>query len=157
MTISVMALFCEDIREEKDGIVSLMGILPDNLSLSPLPTGTITPGDATARFLGKLCIYTRINFDPTYELPEAELRLVLPNQEVIPLGKIETATINQAKSEATTKGIPLAGVISRAVMAGFRAPIGVVRLEVIVGQETHVAGAVVFHSIASSSAPPPPA
>ena len=33
--ITVMALFCEDIREEKDDVVSLIGVIPDNVKENP--------------------------------------------------------------------------------------------------------------------------
>ena len=157
MTLSVMALFCEDIREEKDGIVSLIGIIPDTINLMHATAGAAVPsGDTAARVLSKLCIYTRINFEPEYDLREPELRLALPNGEVVSLGKIEATTVRQARSDATTKGAPLAGVISRAVLAGFRAPTGTVKLEVIVGDETYLAGAITFQSTDSSSTASPP-
>ena len=45
--VNVMALFCEDIREEKDGVVSLIGIIPDNVNvdvnMSALPSEPSAP------------------------------------------------------------------------------------------------------------------
>lgn len=151
MTVSVMALFCEDIREEKDGIVSLMGILPDTVNVAQIQS----PSDegAMTRVLSKFCFFARINFDPKDNPPEPSLRLVFPDGQTVDFGKVEAATVQKAITEALTAGTPLAGVISRAVLAGFRAPVGTVKLEVSLGGITHLAGAITFLHATSSTAP----
>ncbi len=155
MTLNILALFCEDIREEMGGVLSLIGVIPDNVNVSNLPNeaSSIPPKiDIGAKVLSKLCVFVRINFDPEYELPEGKLRLVLPNDEKIELGNIDSATIKKAQREAKEKGNPLAGVISRAVLGGFRIPkLGVLKLEAVFGGEVHIAGAINFQSMSPSS------
>jgi len=138
---NIVALFCQDIREEKDEVVSLIGILPDNLQtpkMVPDAQGVIR---STARMLSSLHIYLRINFDPDFDLPEAYMRIVLPTEEVIEIGKIPGDVIAKARSQAKETGLPLAGVISRLGIGSFAMPKpGLLRLEVVLGDEIHLAG-----------------
>jgi hypothetical protein len=144
--LNIMAVFCEDIREEKGGTLSLIGVVPDNINISNPPN---EPGvmnfDATVRMLSKLCIYIRINFDPEYDLPEAKFRLILPNNDQMDLGGIDPVTIKRAQQQAKDKGNPLAGVIGRIILAGFRIPsAGLLKLEVILDKEIYLGGALNF-------------
>ena len=52
MKFSAIALFCEDIREEKSGQYAIAGILPDRLNVKRLPT-----------VLPKLGIYLRFHLN----------------------------------------------------------------------------------------------
>ncbi len=138
--INILALFCEDIREEKNEQVSLIGILPDNLNVMP-PEG-ITPEKGALPVFPKLCVLLRFNFEPDVDLPLYESRIVFPDGLVIPLGKLDTAIVEDARRNAREKGNPLAGLIVRAAFGSVRlAKPGVVRVEVQAGEEiTVVAG-----------------
>jgi hypothetical protein len=140
---NVMALFCEDIREEKGDIVTLVGILPDFVKVEEASPSGVTEGQS-AKFLSKLCIYLRINFDPTVDLGTPQVGLTMPNGERIMLGSIGADVVEKAKSQAKEQGNLLAGVISRVVLAGFRPPKGVVKVEVEISGETTLAGVVNF-------------
>jgi hypothetical protein len=142
-----MALFCEDIREEKNDTVTLIGILPDTVNVGepPNPANGPISGDSSARALTKLGIYTRVNFDPRKEIKEIDIRLILPNEQAIDLGKIGADVIKKSKDEAIARGNPLAGVIGRAVAAGFQIPkFGVVKLEVTIDGKAHLGAALNF-------------
>jgi hypothetical protein len=142
-SLNVMALFCEDIREEKKDIFTLIGIMPDTINIGD-PVGAPAPPEAT-RILTRLCAYIRINFDPDFDLGNPDIKLVLPNDEIIPLGTIESDVVHKAQSEAKAKGNRLAGVISRVALSGFRPPTdGVVSIEVDVKGEIYVAAALTF-------------
>ena len=157
LPLSVMALFCEDIREEKGDIFTLIGLLPDTVELSG------PPGEKPVqpRMLTKLSIYIRINFDPDQDIGASQIRLKLPDDEIISLGEIGPDIIQKARADAKAKGNLLAGVISRITFTGFQPPLnGSIRLEVDVGGETHLAAALTFKlkesdSTPSSASPPP--
>lgn len=158
-TLTVMGLFCEDIREERDGIVSLVGIFPDNVD-----NIEVTGGDHGSvklerdmKMLSKLCMYVRVNFDPDYDLPEPKMRLIQPNGEHVDLGIIEMPIVSKARTDAKAKGNILAGVVARISIGGFRAPkSGLLQLQVILGDEAHLAGALNFRFKASKSSSEPP-
>ena len=144
LPISIMALFCEDIREEKNDIVTLIGILPDTVNVEAPPSES--PAQIT-KLLSKLCIYVRINFDPTMELGTAQIWLAMPEGERLALGEIGSDIAEKSQQEATARGNLLAGVVSRVVLAGFQPPKGAVKVEVSVKGETHVAGAITFNPL----------
>lgn len=161
---NVMAVFCEDIRQERGDVVSLIGAMPDNVDLVGSVGnfgGTLIEGDAP-RIMGKLCIYVRINFDPKFDIGVPELRLVMPDGEVVPVGTIADNIVKKAITDATTKNNILAGVISNVFMGGFRPPkMGSMKLEVVINGESYVAGALTFRmkeekaATASSDSPQP--
>ncbi len=139
-----MALFCEDIREEKGGIFTLVGLMPDNVNVTALAAGGHQAGAAgeTARLVGKLCVYIRINFDPDYKVDEIKLNLIVNDSEEVDLGTISIETIRSAAQKAKERGNALAGVISRAVFAGFNFDkAGPLKVNAVVNGETYLAGA----------------
>jgi hypothetical protein len=147
--VTVMALFCEDIREEKDEVITLVGIIPDtvNVATSRKERSGLTAIGVDTRVLAKLCMYVRINFDPDYELPEPKIRLIQPDNVSIELGTIDAATVQKARSDAKSKGNLLAGVISRVTLGGFKLPrTGTLKLEVQLEKEVHLAGALNFQA-----------
>lgn len=147
ISTNCMALFCEDIREEANGVITIIGIIPDNVNVATMP---ITPDgkpkpDPATKILSKLCIFARINFDPAYEMPEANIRLVPSEGAAIELGKIDRKTIDTARQQATERGNLLAGVFSRATLNGFPIPQkGTLKVEIAFPKETIIAGAIYF-------------
>lgn len=140
--LNAMAIFCEDIREEKNDIITLIGLLPDTVELeSPSQPA---PDNSVAVLVNKLCVFVRINFDPDMELSVSGLRLVLPEGEIISMGQFDPDLITKAKTDSKAKGNPIAGIIFRAVMSGFRPPIGPIRVEAEINSETHLLSALMF-------------
>jgi hypothetical protein len=99
---SVVGLFCEDIREEKAGTDSLIGIMPDNIQVPNVP-GMLT----------KLALYTRMNIDVKFDPGAISLLLVAPDGHRTLLSEIPSELITKAIREANEKGAPYAGIISR--------------------------------------------
>lgn len=160
-----MALFCEDIREEKRDMVSLIGILPDSLNIADVADeGDRAEGQQRHTPLLKLCIYVRINFDVDADIGEPQLRIVMPDGSEHGLGSIPTDTVTGARQKAIEQGNPQAGVIARTVIAPFRFPRGggVMNLEVAIADAVYLAGALNLRvqtepgKIISSSADEPP-
>jgi hypothetical protein len=145
--VSCVGLFCEDIREEKSGAFTLIGIMPDNINTEVVKvaaSGEARPAPHVT-MLNKLCIYVRMNFDPDIDLAEGYLNLVPSSGDVIHIGNIGTALITQARTEAKDRGNPMAGVVLRAELGGYPIPEeGSLKLEMVFPSETLLAGALNF-------------
>ena len=107
----VVGLFCEDIREEKTGVDTLVGILPDNLNV------TVMPG-----LLPKLCVYLRIHIDVNADVRSITAVLRLPPSTDKSLGGFESHFIKETQEDSRKKGAPLAGFIIKAVGGAMNIP-----------------------------------
>lgn len=143
MALNIVGFFCEDIREEKTGQITLIGILPDNISVPPIPANA--PDGARAR-MPKLAVYIRIHISPDENVRSMATKLVLSGGDEISLGEIDAAVIAQAKKEATDAGLPVAGIVHHAIMQGFAIPTPPERLTGIltVDGRNHTFGALRF-------------
>jgi hypothetical protein len=119
MALHAICLFCEDLREEKSGQITLVGILPDNVNLPPTPE--VKEGLVARPFIPKLALYVRMHIGIEDDPGTMTLKVVFPNGEETALGDIENDLIVQAKRQATEKGMPIAGLLSYAVLSGFQA------------------------------------
>jgi hypothetical protein len=119
MSVQIVGLFCEDIREEKSDQLTLVGILPDNVNIPPPP-----PTGATRAMIPKLCLYVRIYFDLEDDLKEMKVKLSFPDSPIedIDVGGIGEELIRNSREQAVTNGLPIAGIIHRAVLQGFTLP-----------------------------------
>ena len=144
LPLNIMALFCEDIREEKGDVVSLMGVMPDTVNLVQGVEVKEKDAKGANAILPKLCMYIRINFDADFDLPEPRMRLAMPDGQNVEVGAIQADVVSKARQQAKEKGNPLAGVISRVVIAPFRPPEGVMKLEVLISDVAHLAGSLNF-------------
>jgi hypothetical protein len=105
---SVIAFFCEDIRPEQSGTVSLIGIVPDNMNVPQVPGA-----------MAKLAIYIRGSFPASKAPAEFAARLELPwAPHSLPLGQIAPADIAKAATGAQKQGNHAVGLI----ISGFAAP-----------------------------------
>jgi hypothetical protein len=104
-----VALFCESVREETGGTQTIVGVLPDNLSIERVPVA-----------LPKLSIYIRISVDPMAGDPgPLALRIVFPNGEEKELQDIDRQAILSAVADAKTKEAPLAGLLTFVTIPNF--------------------------------------
>jgi hypothetical protein len=131
---NIFVLFCEDIREEKSGQHSLVGILPDNLSVPHLP-GVIP----------KLGVYARCHVDPEADVGSISLKLRFPDGEETAFGSFGAEKVKEVQSESKAKGTPFAGFIMVTVLGMLKLPKpGRVLGIVSIGGKDIVAGAVNF-------------
>ena len=135
--ISVMGFFCEDIREEKNDIITLVGLMPDNAE--GVAQGAPAKPGATA-ILPKVCMYMRINFEPQTPITNASMHLILPNGRQ-KLGEVDTDFIENARRQAIARGNPLVGIVFRATAAALPLSSGVLRLEADIDGEIYLAAA----------------
>jgi hypothetical protein len=137
---SVIALFCDDIREEKSGALTLVGVLGDNVRLPPLPDAP----DKLVGMIPRLCVYTRISFDVSAELGPITIKLTMPDGTEVDGGGIDEQTITNAKN-TREQGNPIAGVISRIQFGGIvMKKMGRLTVNVTIGAVTYIAGVLNF-------------
>lgn len=157
MPLSIIGLFCEDIREESGEIYTLVGLLPDNINVELAPAQgeqkTTVPSSQN-RVLSKLCIFARANFDPDDPINRIDFSIVLPNDQRVELGAIKEDVFEKAKLQAKENRSPLAGVILRSILAAFRmSKPGLVRLEATIGKEKRTLAMLNFHQVSDATGP----
>ena len=137
---SIIALFCDDIREEKNGALTLVGVLGDNANVTKPPT------DEMVGFIPKLCIYLRLSFDVSAELGLVSFTVKMPDGTEIGAGGIDSETLAKAR-ETRNKGNPIGGVVSRLQFVGLTMKTqGRMTVEATIGDQTYVAGFLNFIS-----------
>lgn len=154
---NVVALFCEDIREEKRDLRTLVGLIPDNVNVASPPMATspgaqVTHGPVEAPLISKLCVYVRLNFDPNFDLGDVHAYLVQPDGSDVDMGPLDASVVAQAKATAIERGNPLAGVIFTITMGNLGLPkSGLMKMEVEVNGERYLAGALTFRDAANDA------
>jgi hypothetical protein len=129
--ISVVALFCEDIRDEKSGMQTLIGIFPDNADVPAFPCT-----------FPKLGLYLRIHIDPAFDPYSFSLVLRMPSGQEQVVAELGRELIDKGRREAEDSQSPLIGFISRTIVRDFTIP-GPGRISAIVkvGEQELLAGA----------------
>jgi Family of unknown function (DUF6941) len=103
--LTFICLFCEDIRDERSGQDTMIGIMPDNLTVGQIPA-----------VIPKLGVYFRIQLEKDDNPRSIKLKLRLPGGGELQMGSLD-AIISQAKAEAETNEMPFAGLIARGVLS----------------------------------------
>jgi hypothetical protein len=106
---SFVGLFCEDIREEKSGQDTIIGVFPDNFAVTSVPV-----------LIPKLALYIRLNFDAPNLPTNISLQLTMDNKEDISLGNMPLEIIEKGKTEADTNEMPFVGLIFKGIIAPFQ-------------------------------------
>jgi hypothetical protein len=104
--ISVVGLFCEDIREERAGTDTIIGILPDNINFPQWPA-----------FFPKLCLYVRIHVIPSFEPGQISVHLVMPDGTEPGKIDLDPDLVKKTREAALASKAPTAGFISKFVMS----------------------------------------
>jgi hypothetical protein len=129
--VSVVALFCDDIRQEASGTVTIVGVYPDNVNVPKIPGGLL-----------KLGIYVRIHLDPSFAPVPISTWLELPDGKELNRDEVDPKLVRDALSKASTSEAPYAGLIASFVIANFGiTEPGRVKAMVQLGDQKIVAGA----------------
>jgi hypothetical protein len=129
--VSIVALFCEDIREEKAGTDTIVGVLPDNLRVPSIPG-----------LFPKIGVYVRTNIRPEFDAGPFTTRIVTAGGKEVSRSEATAEVVNGVRQSARAKGTPYAGFITKIVIAPF--PIneaGRILAVVTIGDIEYVAGA----------------
>src|SRR5262245_15941181 len=106
--LSIIGLFCEDIRTEAGGMHTIVGILPENVDFPQWP--------AT---LPKLHLYVRYLMDPHFDPGPVSVRWVMPEGNVIAQVQLPTEMVTKARTIALANKAPTVGFISQMVTSPF--------------------------------------
>jgi hypothetical protein len=109
--IRALGLFCESVREESGGTHTIVGILPDNMTLQKVPGA-----------LPKLSLYVRILLEPGVDPGPLSIWLSFPNGEKREIQKVDPKLIEATQRTAKDEGAPLVGVIAHAAFPQFPVP-----------------------------------
>lgn len=128
---SVVAVFCEDVREEKAGSDTILGVFPDNINVSAIPG-----------MLPRMGIYVRVHIDPEPDPGAISIRLQFPDGAETPLTTLDPALVLKSRNDARNSGHPIAGLISKTVATPFPLPqAGRILVWVKVGDTDYLAAA----------------
>ncbi len=132
--ISIVALFCTDIREEKGGTRTIVGLFPDNVNVLQMPGA-----------LPQMCIYVRMHVRPDFEPRHIVTRVVMPDGTELDRNEMQPDLIEIARRNANNSGTPYAGLVATFVVAPMpvNAP-GRMQVLVTVDDKEYVAGAINF-------------
>lgn len=107
--LSGITIFCEDIREETRGTATIVGVLPDNIYLTAIPS-----------VLPKLALFLRINFPVDGASPtEITVRLKQFDREEEDFTIIRSDLIKSTKRDAAASGASIAGLVTKAIMGSY--------------------------------------
>jgi len=101
---SIVALFCEDIREEKSGQDTLVGILPDNLVVGTLPG-----------ILPKLGVYFRIQLEREDSPQTMKVRVKILRVPAVEMSLDHV--IDAAKQYAEQEALPFASILAKSIIS----------------------------------------
>lgn len=146
--ISAVALFCDSVRQEKTGTDTIVGVMPDNMSLPE--AGGLIP---------RLSIYVRLHLDPAVDPNPIQVLLKTPDGEERELLSFENDLADRARRESAGK--PFAGIVGRLELTPFPVlAFGRATVTVKTPFETVIAGTLNFTqapATTSSTEPPQPA
>ena len=135
--ISAVALFCEDIRDEKSGAQTLIGIFPDNADVPAFPCT-----------FSRLGLYLRIHIDPAFDPHSLSLVLRMPSGQEQVVAELGRELIDKGRREAEDSQSPLIGFISRTIVRDFTiSGPGRIAAVVKVGEREILAGALNIQQI----------
>ncbi|HEV7598824.1 MAG TPA: hypothetical protein VGO49_01005 [Bradyrhizobium sp.] len=112
MPINCVGIFCEDIREETGGTHTIVGVMPQNIGISPAPESEA----GGSLLFPKIGIYIRVHFDIS-DKPDTPIaaRVVIPGVPDLHLGEMGIEALNNAVADAVSKNNPIVGIIFKAV------------------------------------------
>jgi hypothetical protein len=98
MTLQVVGLFCEDIREKKSGQITIVGIFPDNVNIPPPPPSISNPEVPQTTIIPKLGLYIRAHLGLEDDPGPMTVKLIMADGEQLVLGTFDAEIIAQSKN-----------------------------------------------------------
>jgi hypothetical protein len=106
--VSAVAMFCSDVRDELQGALTVVGIMPDNIRLPEIPAA-----------IPQLTILVRIHLAVASGLPDLRVIVRAPDGSIIIQKDVDRPMMEGACRAATLDGNPLFGVNFRLSAAPF--------------------------------------
>lgn len=133
-SINVIAIFCDDIREEKSEQQTLVGILPDNIVLDRIPGA-----------LSRIGFYVRIHAPVDSPLNDVSLIITESDGKIVPLSTFEQSIIEESRKASRDNGFSYVGLVTRALAVPFNvSKAGLVHINVLIDGAEYHAGSLNF-------------
>ena len=130
MDVSAVAIFCDDIRPETAGTVTIVGVYPDNLKVPKLPGA-----------LPKVSVYARLHVRPDYAPGPIVARVVMPDGAEASKNEVDGDLVRKTLEMARIDKKPYAGFILTFTMSPFSiSQVGRVSVVISVGDQNITAG-----------------
>lgn len=134
LPFDAVTLFAEDVREETQGTLSLIGILPDTLAVPGVPAA-----------LPKLAIYTRVHVPIDIVLESFAVVVRMLDGSEVDVGGFSSDLLTDTRALAQAEGKTFYGLIGHAIASPFPVPsIGTATAFIRYGEVEHIIGAVNF-------------
>jgi hypothetical protein len=147
MSVHAVAFFCEDIRQEKGGQVTLVGVLPDTIQFPKTPA-----------LFPKLGVYLRCHFTASEKPKAISAKFVGANSSQFKELSWNEEAINVAFSAMAANEVTFAGFMGRAVRGPFKImETGFLRVVVVVDGKEHQAGGLNFKELSPTASEQPAA
>lgn len=131
---SAIALFCDDVREEKAGSETLVGVLSDNIRVANIPG-----------FFYRLVLYARLHIFELKEPPTIHFRIVDEAGGIIADIAQDPEEVENIYADAMSTCVGYFGYVARIRMTPFRIEKpGIISVIVSVNGVEQVAGAIRF-------------
>lgn len=102
-----IGLFCEDVRQEKNG-QSLMAIWPDNVQVPQIPGA-----------LPRMAVFVRVQVEPTADIGAISAKILFPDKSEHPIGDFSAEQVKETQKTSREAGAPWAGFMLTAIAFGF--------------------------------------
>lgn len=101
---SIVAIFCEDIRFEKSGQETIVGVISDNVKVPAIPIE-----------MPKIGIFIRSIFSPGFSISSLSFSFVGPDGAKLLSFSVEDEILKRAFNEAIEENLPFVGLKSVAL------------------------------------------
>jgi hypothetical protein len=129
--IAVVALFCSDVRTEKGGTETIVGIYPDRIKVPQFPGA-----------FAQMAFYVRIHMLTTYRPAQVIARVIMPDGNELQRNEVGQDLIEQTRQATIERGAPYMGLIVKFQVAPLRIEQeGRIQILLTVDGEDIVAGA----------------
>ena len=129
--ISVVALFCSDVRQEKGGTETIVGVFPDNVNVPTIPGA-----------FAQMHIYVRMHVLPSFKPRQIITRIVLPDGSELDRSEMDQGLVERTREKAFANNSPYMGLVAKFTMVPMHiAQEGRLQVIVSVDDQDHVAGA----------------
>lgn len=120
--LNIVTLFCESGRQEVQGQMSLVGIFPDNIQLTPPQDANFEVAKNVAASIPRLFAYTRLNFEIENPPSKDSYIIVEYNNDFLTKFPVGADNIERAIREAKGLGSKYGGILLNLDMQPFFVP-----------------------------------
>jgi hypothetical protein len=104
--ISAIAVFCSDVRQERGGTETIVGVFPDSVNVPKIPGA-----------FAQMYVYVRMHMLSSFRPSSIVTKLLLPDGTELERSQIEPELIERTREKAIASNSPYMGLIAKFAMA----------------------------------------